>query len=305
MQKISAIVCTYNRCESLRDTLQALRDQVVGDGVQLDIIVVDNNSTDQTKRVVEEAAIVSVWPIRYLFEPQQGLCYARNQGIREARGDVLAFTDDDVIPESNWVQALVDTFANDHIDCVGGKVLPMWLSAPPAWLAADRGGDLWGMLAMLDHDQEIRLMDRPSQNFIFGANMAFRAKVFHDVGMFRTDLGPKGHVALRGDDTEIVDRIFQAGKRIVYTPHAVVRHKVPAERMNKAYFRQWKFHAGRSLARFSGVQDRHLSIWAIRECVTSGAQALVAYCCLQPDRYAKELAFLVRFGRIIGSLESR
>ena len=133
--------------------------------------------------------------------------------------------------------------------------------------------------------------------------MAVHASAFKHVGAFDTRLGPMGNVCLKGEDTEMVERLLKAGKRVVYTPHAVVHHKVPPERMRKAYFRRWKFHAGRSLARFSGSHAGRLPRWAVRECLESGAKALGAYLCLRRDRYAKELAFLVRFGRVIGSLE--
>src|SRR5437762_3176643 len=98
MQKISAIVCTYNRCESLRDTLTALKQQHLRNGSSLEILVVDNNSRDLTKKVVSEAAKESGWPIRYVFESRQGKSSALNRGIREAAGEFLVMTDDDMIP---------------------------------------------------------------------------------------------------------------------------------------------------------------------------------------------------------------
>lgn len=96
---ISVILCTYNRAESLRDTLRILAAQRLPHGVPCELLVVDNNSSDRTRHVVEETQAAFPWPLRYLFESRQGKTYAMNHGVRESRGDVIVLTDDDTLPE--------------------------------------------------------------------------------------------------------------------------------------------------------------------------------------------------------------
>ena len=272
---VTVVVCTYNRCENLRDTLRALKGQVVDGGLALEILVVDNNSSDQTKAVVEEAARVSRWPLRYTFERLQGLTHARNRSIQEARGEWVAFTDDDVLPEPDWVASLWHTAQAFNADAAGGRILPLWQSPPPAWLVRQR--ELLGALTLVDRGPEPLIATLRDAYFIFGANMAFKKTLFEQLGLFRTDLGVVGNTAMRGEDTEFVVRAVQAGKRVVYAPEAVVRHKVPAERMRLAYFRRVKFHTGRSEALMWSEPVSRMPRWLIRKCLEDGIRILAAY----------------------------
>src|SRR3989338_6037339 len=126
---LSIILCTYNRADSLRDTLQALAMQQAREGLSMEVVVADNNSTDETRHVVEAQA--SRWPVRYLFEGCLGKSHALNHGISAAQAPWLAFTDDDVIPEPSWAQALYDAGRALNADCVGGRTLPLWAPEPP------------------------------------------------------------------------------------------------------------------------------------------------------------------------------
>ena len=300
----SVIVCTYNRCESLRTTLEALAAQTLQAGLAMEVVVVDNNSRDQTPQVVQEAAVRNPWPVRYVVEPQQGLSYARNRGIGEAAGEVVAFTDDDALPEPGWVRTLVQAMTQHRADAAGGKILPRWLATPPAWLTDGMlRQELWDTLALLDHGPEIVMADGTSLNVLYGANMAFRKSVFQELGGFRTDLGRRGAQLSGGDDTDIVGRLLKAGKRIVYTPNATVHHTIGAERMHKAYFRRWKFHSGQSIARWSPFQTRCVPKWLVREWVQHGLGSLWAYGRRQRDLgLQRELKFWYQLGQITETL---
>ncbi|MBI3321338.1 MAG: glycosyltransferase family 2 protein [Candidatus Omnitrophica bacterium] len=299
---VTVVVCTYNRCESLQDTLRALQAQVSDGDLSLEILVVDNNSSDRTKVVVEALAPESRWPIRYSFEPIQGLTYARNRGIQEARGEWIAFTDDDVIPEPNWIAALRQGTQTFQADGIGGRILPLWMQEPPAWLL--RQPDLLGVLTLLDRGPVPIVATLKDAYFIFGANMAFRHNLFEKLGLFRTDLGVVGKTAMRGEDTEFVVRAVQAGKRVVYAPEVVVCHKVSAERMRLAYFRRVKFHTGRSESLMWSEPVDRMPRWLIRKCVEDGVRTLTAY-----GRgnallgVARELTFWRRLGQLAGTLK--
>jgi len=300
---ISVIVCTHNRCESLRETLQALATQRLGRGLRLEVIVVDNNSADATKTVVEDAAGNSRWPIRYVFERRQGKSMALNRGIREADGKFLMLTDDDALPEPTWAQALYGAFVRHRADCVGGRVVPVWLRRPPRWL---RSPKRWGYLAMLDHGPTPLVAGRDSTgDFLLGVNLGFRKTALKRVGTFRTDLGPVGMRLTRCEDSELVQRFILRGKRVVYTPEAVVRHKVEPQRMELPYIRRHKFHVGRSAARFVN-QDTRVPAWLVRQCAANGVAALVATARRQEwPRVQHEARFWYQLGRIVGGLRRR
>lgn len=269
---ISVIVCTYNRCESLRDTLNALKGQAMDHEVAFEVIVVDNNSTDGTKAVVTEAARESRWPIRYVFESAQGLSHARNRGIQEAQGEIVAFTDDDVVPDARWVEALAQAFLSESADCVGGRVKPLWGVPPPKWLEeAIQAKRFLAVFSLFDRGDTVIVADTPDPTVAYGANMAFRKSVFDTLGLFRIDLGVTGTVHRLGEDTDMVERCFLAGKRTVYTPHAIVYHKIPTARMQKRYLRNWKYLQGQSSA------PERFDWRLIKDCARDAARALAAY----------------------------
>src|SRR6185295_6783569 len=121
---ISAVITTYNRSEMLAAALEPLLRQNAG-GVRYEVIVVDNNSTDNTRTTVE-AFIARGYPnLRYVFEPKQGIAHGRNAGIAAAQGDIIAFTDDDVVVTDNWIAVIKRAFAeNPDVEFIGGKILP-------------------------------------------------------------------------------------------------------------------------------------------------------------------------------------
>ena len=304
---ISVIICTYNRCESLRDTLRALQGQALDEGESLEIIVVDNNSHDQTKAVVQDAVHDARWPVRYVFEAHQGVNYARNRGIREASGGLIAFTDDDVIPEPSWVQALVDAFATHQADCVGGRILPLWHEQPPAWFFHDAlRKKIWMMLALLDHGPAPLVASNLGEDgFVYGANLALRRQALKDVGMFRDELGAQGARKLVGDETELLGRLFRAGKRIVYAPAALVHHKVSLQRLQMRYLRHRAFVGGRSAILTASTPSRHIPLWLIRECISNGVKTLWSSQRDQGQRIAQQLVFWTQVGVITGKLDLR
>ena len=295
---ISVIVCTYNRAKSLQDTLRALAAQEARDGLLLELVVVDNSSTDETRDVVGAAGQTSRWPVRYLFEGRLGKSRALNYGIREARAQWLVFTDDDVIPEPSWAQALYDAGCTYEADCVGGRILPLWAKEPPSWLAGQQLA--LESLALLDCGSEPRLDGIHTAYRIYGANMAFRKAVFEDVGPFRVDLGPTGLQCIHGEETDFLVRAHHAGKRLAYAPEAVVRHKVPMERMRLRYFRRLRFYEGRSSVMRGELARTPFPRWLVRRCGEHLLRSLWAY---GRGRITQgvhnELVFWQQFGELV------
>lgn len=295
MVDASIVVCTYNRCKSLKDTLIALKKQV--SSLSLEIIVVDNNSKDETKKVVEEFKTESIRPVHYVFEANQGLSFARNRGVREAKGGLIVFTDDDVLPEKNWVQSLWNAAEEFKADCVGGKVEPLWAEDPPVWLENDKERQ-FSLLALLDKGNDFLVASRPDGAFLGGANMAFKKEIFSDFGFFRTDVGRRGKELLSGEDSDMIRRLIENGKQVVYAPTAVVKHKVPRERMRINYLRNWKFNSGRSIVRISKLRSG-ITFFLALECLISGTAALGGYLTWQKQKaIGAEENFWKKFGML-------
>ncbi len=244
--EISVILCTYNRAQTLAKALDSVAAATLPAGVEWEVVVVDNNSTDQTREVVEEFHRRQPGRFRYVFESHQGLSHARNAGIREARGDVLAFMDDDVTVEATWLQNLTAGLRAGDWAGAGGRILLAQTFSPPRWLALDGPCNMGGILyAHFDLGDKPCELDSPPH----GTNMAFQRKMFEKYGGFRPDLGRCGSNMMSNEDTEFGHRLMTAGERFRYEPSAVVRHPVPQDRVRKEYFLAWWFDFGRALVR--------------------------------------------------------
>ena len=233
---VSVIVATYNRCEILRGALDSLLHQETR-GTTYEVIVADNNSTDDTRRVVEELRAASPHvDLIYCFEPEQGVSYARNTAIAHARAPILAFTDDDIRPALDWVAAVDDAFKKfPEADCIGGKVLPDPGIKFPEWLTETH----WTPLALLNLGDEPLVLDVQNGAGLVGANLAMRTAALKEVGSFRPHLQRvKGGIGSL-EDTELELRLSVAGKRLMYVPELIVFTQVIDERLDKAYHRRW------------------------------------------------------------------
>jgi glycosyltransferase involved in cell wall biosynthesis len=240
--KYSIVIATYNRAADLRDTLDSLA------GLQpegpWEVIVVDNNSPDATRAVVEAAAATFPVDLRYVFEKQQGRSPALNAGIRAARGAIVATTDDDVRVPPDWLNRAAEGLEQLQCDYVGGRVLPIWGGPKPAWIP-DHGGRQWAVIALLDYGPEpITFGTRVP----LGVNMAFRRSAFERAGLLDPNTGRRAGTLLGQEVREWCIRARQAGLRGCYIPGMEVRHLIPADRLRKAYFRRWFYWRGISRA---------------------------------------------------------
>jgi glucosyl-dolichyl phosphate glucuronosyltransferase len=256
--QITVILCTHNRARTLGTALESIAGQSIPQSVGWEILVVDNNSCDETRQVVEDFQRRYPDRFHYFFEKQQGISHARNSGIREARGEILAFIDDDETAASDWLQNLTANLHNGEWSGAGGRILPQWNCPRPRWLS-DGSALTMAPLAMFD----LGTKDGPLTETPFGANMAFRKEVFNVCGGFRTDLGRIGKGMLSGEDSEFGRRVIAAGRRLRYEPSAVTYHPVEEYRLHQKYFLQWWFNKGRSDVREFGVQAKTLHFLGI------------------------------------------
>jgi len=255
VKSISVLICTFNRAQLLEQTLTRLQESNPPDNCAVEIIVVDNNSSDETPEVVRRAQSAGPWPIRYLLERQQGKGFALNSGLAIAHGDVIALTDDDVLPGKDWLARICANFRSADVVFVFGKVLPRWEVPPPPELLTVRARDIWGPLALVDYGDEPARYDSASfgrKRLPVGANLAVLRQAIEAVGGWRTDLGRVDNTLIAGEDHELCVRLYQSGLYSgVYDPTVVVKHLVPASRLTRSYFRKWFFWHGRTLARMA------------------------------------------------------
>lgn len=256
MTQISVILCTYNRSESLAKALESVALSELPTDVRWEVLVIDNNSRDKTREVVETFRARHPEHFRYIFEQKQGKSNALNTGIREARGAILAFMDDDVLVEPTWLDNLTRPLLHSELSGTGGRILSQQVVCAPSWLALDGPYSLGGMLALFDKGDEPKELDCPP----FGTNMAFRKEIFAKYGGFRTDMGPCPGSEIRNEDTEFGRRLLAAGERLWYVPTAVVYHAVPEERLRQSYLLQFWYDHGRAVIREDGRRPDVLGI---------------------------------------------
>jgi glucosyl-dolichyl phosphate glucuronosyltransferase len=229
---ISVIVCTYNRERYIGTCLEHLHRQSAPKD-QYEVIVVNNNSTDNTEKICME--VINQYPetnFRYFIERQQGLSHSRNRGIREAHGNIIAFLDDDAFPREDYIANLNNSF-RDHKDvmAVGGKIIPQYEEAEPNWMSPY----LLPLVAAQDLGNKTRPFNK--RKFPIGANMAFRKQAFDQYGLFNTNLGRKGTGLEGGEEKDFFLRM-QAGKEIIlYIPDVLVKHIIPPKRVQLNYIR--------------------------------------------------------------------
>ena len=235
---ISVIIGTYNRCELLESAIRRILDQQA-DGLRFELLVVDNNSSDRTRQGVEAFVERGHRQVRYLFEGRQGVSYARNAGIAAARAPIVAFTDDDILVAPNWLAAMHHAFEqHPDIDLVGGKVLPKWITPPPAWLTSQH----WSPLALLDHGNAPFQLDVRRPLCMVTANMGVRRHVFGRIGPFEARFQRVKDRIGSTEDHDLLLRFYRHGGKGLYAPDVVVEAAVQPDRMTKAYHRRW--HAG-------------------------------------------------------------
>jgi len=236
---ISAVVCTHNRAAYLRRALESLVTQTLSAELY-EIIVVDNASTDGTRQVVGEFADMP--NLRYLYEQTIGLSTARNTGWRNARGDVVAYLDDDAVACAGWLGKFLDGFREfePRPGAIGGRCDPIWESPRPDWLS----DKMLGYLAIVDWSETPIIVGYGQ--WLAGCNIAYPREVLQAVGGFREDLGRQGRRTRSSEETFLGAQLAALGQVSVYAPDIVVRHHVSPARLSKEWFRRTAFWQGMS-----------------------------------------------------------
>ena len=250
---ISVCICSYNRAESLRCMLDSLAAQ---EGVEraIEILVVDNNSNDHTRQVIE--AFSSRIAVRYVFECRQGLSHARNRALHEFRGRYLLFTDDDVRLAPDWLAAYERALLTyPQAEFFGGRVLPDWRDAKPDWISETPLPLIDGLLCWFDLGDETRLLSKSDATPI-GASFGFSRALANRVGSFDIDLGCVGDTRGRGEESEWIARAIALGAQGLYVGSAVCLHRYDRKFLTLARLFDHGVHSGRAHRIISAKEDR-------------------------------------------------
>ena len=241
--KLTVAICTWNRSDLLSKTLQGLVGVRVPDGVEWEVVVVDNNSTDDTQTILR--TFTNRLPIKSVFEQEQGHSAARNAAVRNASGEYTIWTDDDVQVEAGWLEAYVSAFIRyPEAAIFGGPVTPWFETAPPKWLREALPASA-AVVALALSDFGVDEMRLAPDRMPFGANMAFRTERLRRYP-FDTRLGRRGRGLLGHDEVTVMTAMFQDGDTGWWVPAARVRHFIPKERQTVAYLRRYWFASGLS-----------------------------------------------------------
>lgn len=238
---ISVVICTFNRASSLACTMRTFLDQECLARTEHELIIIDNNSTDNTRAVVEEL-MGRGRNIRYYFEGIQGLSHARNRGIFESKGQLVAFIDDDVLLSRNWLVSLNRVFDETNADVIGGSIRLLLSGKAEPWL----GQEFRQRLSETSLGPNRKCLLRHEGPNLFGANIHFKKEIFKTIGLFDVTLGRRGSELLVAEETELVDRAFLMQGTVVYDPDIVVDHVILPSRMEWKYFERLAMGVGRS-----------------------------------------------------------
>jgi glycosyltransferase involved in cell wall biosynthesis len=243
LTKVDILIATYRRPAMLRDSVLSLLGMKIPSDVSLRVLIIDNDPERSASHLMQELAerCANRFALRYISEPQVGLSYARNRGIDEAQGDVIALLDDDIYASEDWLTVMLECLWRNNADAVGGRMVSHWESQPDATVIACESSLVAQDLG--DRDYALRGRMAPS-----GGNCLFRRQVF-DAGLrFSTELGRIGETLLSGEDTELFTRLQMQGRVVWYSARGVLHHRIGGERLTQDYLTRRSFWFGYSYA---------------------------------------------------------
>jgi glycosyltransferase involved in cell wall biosynthesis len=235
---LTVLMATYNGARTLPDVLTAYCHlESPEEGWKL--VIIDNGSTDQTKEII--SSFSQRLPLTYRHESRRGKSVALNTGLSSVSGDLVVFTDDDVLPQPNWLRQICSTADSQlSFSIFGGPILPKWEFPPEDWIL--EWVPLSPMFAILYPAKEGPIDPR----LVFGPNMTIRADVFHNGNRFDETLGPKGSHYAMGEETEFNVRLAKAGFKAWHCQEAVVYHMIRAFQMTQDWVLDRAIHYGRA-----------------------------------------------------------
>ena len=238
--KISVCICTWNRSRLLRNTLEYFQRMVVPEDIEWELIVIDNNSDDDTPTVIAEFS--DSLPIRSFVEETLGHCAARNRAIEEFDGDFVLWTDDDVEVDKDWLSSYANVFTNDESHSFwGGPIEAKFETQKPDWIA-ENWNILSGCFAVRDIGNEP--IEFNGNLLPYGANFAVRGRLQKQY-QFDTSIGRRREQVVGGDEINLMQRLIAEGHKGRWVPGAKVFHIIPDERASEEYV--YKYFVGQGI----------------------------------------------------------
>ena len=229
---ISVILCTYNRDKYIYNVLRSVAENDLPHD-QYEIVLVNNNSTDHTEQECQR--FQADYPdirFRYCVETNQGLSHARNRGIRESQGDLLAYVDDDATVNREYLRTYADFFAaTPDAVAAGGPILPRYETEEPSWMSHYTRQLITGKLYLGDKPRPFARCAYPG-----GGNSCYRKSVFDTIGLFNVELGRKGNSLIGAEEKDLYDKMTTRGMRFYYLPTAILYHIIPPQKLTQDYF---------------------------------------------------------------------
>jgi glycosyltransferase involved in cell wall biosynthesis len=300
---ISVIICTHNRAHFLKSTLHSLERMDFPEKGNLELVVVNNASSDDTPAVISEFAGTTRLPVRQLFEARLGKTYALNTAIPAAAGDVLAFIDDDHIVPQGYLEAVSRAAKENPVfGLFCGRIRPNWDGSEPEWVHDDTVYPIRPFpIPTFDLGSETVEVESGKGRFIPGAgNLVVRKSVFERVGLFLEALGPKGHNLAGGEDIEFVKRALRCGERLLYVPQILQYHQVQRSNLElsrlvkKAYLRSMATYRFCESGSNGGVPS-----YLYGQILERAAKAVFTF-----NRNARRY-YLVRLAAVLGEIKGR
>lgn len=255
---ITIAIPTFNRADSLADTLRSLRGLVVPAGCRCQVLVVNNACTDRTPEVVQAASAWLPFPVRQVVEDRPGLCFGRNRALVETMDDHVVYLDDDVHVGREWLVGYARAVQTLGADCVVGPVRPVFPEPLPPYATAYVLSLIGSNYSRKGEQMTLLAPERSSE--VPGCNFGVRREVALSVGGFDNSLDRIGSGLLAGGDSEFGIRLSKAGKRIIYVPECGIDHLIGRDKLDQDYLRRRAAGLGRTSASLHAMHGEPISI---------------------------------------------
>lgn len=295
--QVTVAVCCYNAAHYLPNLIEELSLQNCS--IPFEVLIINNNSIDNTQELIERLAAVNPFTIRHVNEFEQGIVFARNRAIEESlTSRYLAFIDSDEVPRKGWLQAAINILRDDEIDCVGGKI-SISLSSRPKWLS----DDLLPFYGEVNYSNQ-RFLIRELSTPIWSGNIAYNMRIFHQGLRFDARYNRKGNALGGGEDNMMFRYLLQNNFTLMYEPRMEILHLIPDEKIKRRYFLKIHYIAGEKSSLYEMDFDgkkifgvpRYMFLQLFRK-----AYQVLLFCLVKPYAYMREaMNWTYQLGMIIG-----
>jgi glycosyltransferase involved in cell wall biosynthesis len=297
---LDLILPTYNRAHLLKNCLDSILRASRPTGLQINVVVVDNNSKDDTKSVVQAYIDRDVLPIRYIFVERAGKSAALNEAIAQTGAELIGLIDDDEQIDSAWFEvAYREFFSTRELDYIGGPCRPNWEQGAPDWFPSGYGG----IVGIVPRPERVAF----SQEFngmLMGGNAVIRRATLERVLPYPEHLGKIGNKIRSGEDEVIYHRLLEIAAKGMVVPDLIIYHWIPADRLTKSYCRQWAI--GRGISEGSQLRERGFvepglfGIQRYKFGIALQGMKKMLFAKPQKERFAAQLSVLDCFATLYG-----